>query len=256
MGSPPTEPKRHFTMETPRRLVIPRRFAIAAKEVNIEQWQRFERTHAQQGLPPSVVKQWSPDLDGPMISFTWYIAAEYCNWLSEQEGLRKDQWCYLPNQSGAYAEGMSIPADVLQRTGYRLPTEPEWEYACRSGTMTSYYFGQSIDILGKYAWYQGNSKDHAWSCGSLLPNDLGLFDTLGNEYEWVQDSVRRPLSHKRGLFSDSIIILDLVNETPPRVLRGGTFLYPPALVLSADRHGNAPSNRNADVGFRPSRTYP
>ena len=119
MGSPPTEPKRNVTMETPRRVVIPRRFAIAAKEVTIEQWQRFERTHAQHGLPPSFVKQYSPDPDGPMIGFTWYIAAEYCNWLSEQEGLPRDQWCYLPNESGAYAEGMTIPADVLQRT--RLP---------------------------------------------------------------------------------------------------------------------------------------
>jgi hypothetical protein len=91
MGSPPTEPKRNVTLEAPRRLVIPRRFAIAAKEVNIEQWQRFERTHAQHGLPPSFVKRSSLDPDGPMIGFTWYIAAEYCNWLSEQEGLPRDQ---------------------------------------------------------------------------------------------------------------------------------------------------------------------
>jgi eukaryotic-like serine/threonine-protein kinase len=114
-----------------------------------------------------------------MIGFTWYIAAEYCNWLSEQEGLPKDQWCYHPNEAGAYAEGMTIPADVLDRTGYRLPTEAEWEYVCRSGTLTSYYFGQSIELLEKYAWYQANSREHAWSCGSLLPNDLGLFDMLG-----------------------------------------------------------------------------
>jgi formylglycine-generating enzyme required for sulfatase activity len=190
MGSPPTEPKRVATMETPRRLVIPRRFAIAAKEVTIEQWQRFERTHTQYGLPPSLVNQYSPDPDGPMIGLTWYIAAEYCNWLSEQEGLPKDQWCYLSSESGAYAEGMTIPADVLNRTGYRLPTEAEWEFTCRAGTLTSYYFGQSIELLGKYAWYQGNSEEHSWSCGSLLPNDLGLFDTLGNEIEWGQDRMR------------------------------------------------------------------
>jgi hypothetical protein len=100
MGSPPTEPKRNVTMETPRRLVIPRRFALAAKEVTVEQWQRFERTHPQHGLASSFVKQYSPDPDGPMLQFNWYIAAEYCNWLSEQEGMPKDQWCYVPTSRG------------------------------------------------------------------------------------------------------------------------------------------------------------
>jgi formylglycine-generating enzyme required for sulfatase activity/tetratricopeptide (TPR) repeat protein len=254
MGSPPTEPKRNVTMETPRRLVIPRRFAIAAKEVTVEQWQRFERTHAQHGVPPSFVKQYSPDPDGPMIGFTWYIAANYCNWLSEQEGLPKDQWCYLPNESGAYAEGMSIPADVLQRSGYRLPTEAEWEYACRSGTVTSYYFGQSSGLLEKYAWYQANSQEHARSCGSLLPNDLGLFDMLGNEFEWVQDSNRRSVRQRRRLFSDSINISESTNEKYPRLLRGGSFVSQPAYVRSASRNWNAPALRSSLDGFRPSRT--
>ena len=132
MGSPATEPKRNVTLETPRRVIIPRRFAIATKEVTLEQWQRFEQTNARLGLPPSFVKEHSPDPNGAMIGFNWYVAAQYCNWLSEQEGMPRDQWCYVPNNSGAYAEGMMIPADVLNRRGYRLPTEPEWEFACRS----------------------------------------------------------------------------------------------------------------------------
>jgi len=169
MGSPPTEPERSAWFEKPRRVRIPRRFAIAAKEVTIEQWQRFARTNTQLALPPSLVNQYSPDPDGPMIWFTWYIAANYCNWLSEQEGLPKDQWCYLPNEAGAYAEGMTIPANVLERSGYRLPTEAEWEFACRSGTVTSYYFGLSIELLGKYAWYRDNSRKHPRACGGLLP---------------------------------------------------------------------------------------
>ena len=87
---------------------------------------------------------------------------------------------------------MTIPADVLRRTGYRLPTEAEWEYACRSGTITSRYYGVSTDLLAKYAWYQANSQDHAWSGGSLLPNELGLFDMLGNVYEWFRIEFERP----------------------------------------------------------------
>ncbi len=255
MGSPPTEPNRHANLEIPRRLVIPRRFAIAAKEVTKEQWQRFERTHPQHGLPPSSVNQFSPDPDGPMSGFTWYIAAEYCNWLSEQEGLPKHQWCYIPNEAGAYADGMSIPADVLQRTGYRLPTEPEWEYACRSGTVTSYYFGLSTELVDKYVWSQSNSNDHARSCGSLFPNDLGLFDMLGNEFEWVQDSMDRPMPKSGGAFIDRLS-LEYLSDNIHRVLRGGAFNILPTGDRSALRWGTAPSYRYTDLGFRPARTYP
>jgi len=255
MGSPPAEPNRNVNSEIPRRLVIPRRFAIAATEVTVEQWLRFERTNTQLGLHPSFVNQHSPDPDGPMIGFTWYIAANYCNWLSEQEGLPKDQWCYLPAQGGAYAAGMTIPADVLERSGYRLPTSAEWEFACRSGTVTSRYFGLSIELLDKYAWYRANSREHAWSCGSLLPNDLGLFDMLGNEYGWVQDSIRRLMPQRRGLLSDIINISESINDTPARLLRGGSFFDPPLIVRSASRNGLAPTTRYTGLGFRPARTY-
>jgi eukaryotic-like serine/threonine-protein kinase len=256
MGSPPTEPNRNETNETPRRMRIPRRFAIATKEVTLEQWQRFERTNRQLSFSPSFVNRASPDQGGPMNSLTWYNAANYCNWLSEQEGFATDQWCYLPNESGAYAEGMKIPADVLQRTGYRLPTEPEWEYACRSGTVTSYCFGQSTELLGKYAWYQTNSKEHAWTCGSLLPNDLGLFDMLGNELEWVQDRLGYEIQENRRQSNDITHQTESIDDKYFRLLRGVSFLYPAAYLRSAGRFSYPPGHRSSDIGFRPCRTYP
>ena len=185
-----------------------------------------------------------------------HCGANYCNWLSEQEGLPKDQWCYLPNEAGAYAEGMTIPADVLQRTGYRLPTEAEWEFACRCGCGDQPIFRSArSSCWSKYAWYQSNSKEHAWSCGSLLPNDLGLFDMLGNMFEWCQDSVNASKPAKKGIYNDLINISESIVEKNPRILRGGSFGNPPAVVRSAYRNRDAPAYRYSNFGFRPSRTY-
>jgi formylglycine-generating enzyme required for sulfatase activity len=249
MGAPADEPDRVDNTLTVW-MAIPRRFAIAATEVTNSQFQKFLGPSSTRSYNPS-----SPDPEGPRTYVTWYEAAHYCNWLSEQEGVRKDQWCYVPAKEGSYADGMTVPADVLLRTGYRLPTEAEWEYACKSGTITSRYYGASTELLGRYARYAATGGDHAWSCGGLLPNDLGLFDMLGNAHEWVHDrsGVTRPGRHAR--YNDNINTLESIDPTP-RLLRGGNFTFQATVLRAASRYWIAPSLRNVNLGFRPARTYP
>src|SRR5262249_35042771 len=153
----------------------------SSKEVTVAQFVRFRKEH-------SIERYYAPSMNCPVNMVTWYLAAEYCNWLSDQEGIPKEQWCYLPNKAGKYEAGMRMAANYLQRTGYRLPTEAEWEYACRAGAETTFSFGESEDLLGKYAWYTASSLTRSHPVGLLKPNDVGLYDMHGNALEWMQDA--------------------------------------------------------------------
>ena len=250
MGSPPTEPDRIDRNEIPHRRIIPRRFAIAAQEVSVEQYQEFMRQNP--GVADEATDKYSPDREGPLNNLSWYAAAAYCNWLSRREGLAE---CYELNPDGRYAAGMKIQPDALDLAGYRLPTEAEWEYACRAGAATSRYYGASVDLLGRYAVLVSTSQEHAWPCGRLLPNELGLFDMLGNVFEWCQDVPRVYQPDSTGKLIDHMITDLIIDETNPRFLRGGSFIDPPAGVRSAFRNWYAPSNLYSNFGFRPSRTY-
>src|SRR5207253_492036 len=127
-------PPGEFEMEVGKerfRVQIERRFALAAREVTVVEFCRFRKDHP-------YLKECAPTEDCPVNMVSWYDAAAYCNWLSEREGIAATQWCYVPNEKGQYANGMKLAAGWQDRSGYRLPTEAEWEYACRAGSVTGW----------------------------------------------------------------------------------------------------------------------
>src|ERR1019366_6557116 len=129
-------------------------------------------------------------------------------------------------------------------TGYRLPTEAEMEYSTRAGAVTSRYFGETEELLPKYAWYTKNSQEKTWSVGSLKPNDLGFFDVHGNVYTWCQDSYKPYRTGKGEEAAEDQEEDDLVViGTDSRVLRGGSFANQASNVRSANRVNNVPTDR-------------
>jgi serine/threonine protein kinase/formylglycine-generating enzyme required for sulfatase activity len=251
MGSPPTEEGREGgaegRVETRHLKRIDRSYAIAAKEVTVVQFRRFLEDNAN-------LQQNDPLADYP-IQVTWYLAAKYCNWLSKQEGISEDQWCYKANAKGEFAQGMTLKANYLQLEGYRLPTEAEWEFACRAGTVTSRYYGETEDLLGEYAWYTKNSQDKKMlPGGSLKPNDLGLFDMLGNAMEWcLNEFAEYPEPGEKA--SEDIEDKKDIKDERKRVARGGAYINPAGEVRSASRGYYEPTKPAYFRGFRPARTF-
>ena len=143
--------------------------------------------------------------------------------------------------------------NYLRRTGYRLPTEAEWEYTCRAGAGTGYSFGEADDLLGKYGWYVRNTPG-LMSVGALRPNEYGVFDMHGNVEEWTQSAFVSKTEGGR-IRDDKEDNTD-INNTDPRVLRGGSFHNLAVYVRSAGRDWSVPTSRNyLVVGFRPARTF-
>src|SRR5205823_2050413 len=195
MGAPPSE----SPDEPPLPKRIGRSFALATTPVTRAQFERFldsfKRSHA-------YTRTHCPEPDCPVIGMNWFNAALYCRWLSEQEGVPEDQMCFPP--ADRMRDGFRLPANYLSRTGYRLPTEAEWEYACRAGAATSRFYGSSEELLGRYGWYGATSQVRTHPVGLLKPNDFGLFDMHGNVWQWCQERGlhNRPWGGKKGPVDD------------------------------------------------------
>jgi formylglycine-generating enzyme required for sulfatase activity len=245
--------------DTRHRCRIPRSFAVATREVTEVEFRRFlavnpkvsKRFFDREGRVASALKRYNPEEGGPAVTVSWHTAAAYCNWLSQQEGLPEEEWCY-PRGVGESGEGWALQSGYLKRKGYRMPTQAEWEYACRAGAVTGRYYGRSAALLGKYGWYQANSGDRAHPVGVLRPNDLGLFDMLGNVAEWcLNRDVDVPAAQMRKDREDTEYQGGVASQV---VYRGGAFSHIPSNVRCDVRRGRDPRARYTDVGLRVART--
>jgi formylglycine-generating enzyme required for sulfatase activity len=256
MGSPPSDPYGTL-MEKPHRRKIPRSFALGTKEVTVAEFRDFLKANpalAKEfdagGQAEDLLKRNSPHEDGPIVLVSWYQAAAYCNWLSRQEGLSEKEWCY-PKDPGRLRPGMVLEEGYLRRQGYRLPTEAEWEFGCRAGAVTPRYYGRSLALLGHYAWFQENAGEHAHPVGRLRPNDLGLFDMLGNASEWCQDRAG-PYPGENVEDAEDRDRSDPENHP----LRGSGYIYHGVTLRAGMRYFDRPALRHFLVGFRVARTCP
>jgi formylglycine-generating enzyme required for sulfatase activity len=252
MGSPTTSRHRGAD-ESLHSCWIHRSYCIANKETTVQQFQRFLRDVPQ--FRTAAVRQTAASADHPQTGVSWYAAAAYCNWLSQREGIARDQWCYQPNEQGQYEVGMRLARDFHDLGGYRLPTEAEWEYACRAKTTTAYCFGDGAASLEYFAAFAENAAGHPEPAGLRKPNDFGLFDMHGNAAEWCQDRYQ-PYPTAEAAMPEASIFGDLtVSNDSYRVLRGGSYADPPALVRSARRGRDWPGTTSGNVGFRVVRRH-
>ena len=174
--------------------------------------------------------------------------------MSKLEGIPEDQWCYEPNESGQYGSGMKIKEGFWKLTGYRLPTEAEWEFACRAGATTSRYYGETKDLLPNYGWCLANADDYVHPVAHLKPNDFGLFDTYGNVSEWSCDNFGDYPKNMGEPVLDTPASNN-VDSLNRMVLRGGAIYNQNKILRSAHRSIFQPNTRNNGFGFRPVRTY-
>jgi serine/threonine protein kinase/formylglycine-generating enzyme required for sulfatase activity len=254
MGSPPDEAGRSDGEKLHWRR-IGRRFALGTKAVTVAEFERFLEAHPE--VKHSCTRALSPEPGGPIIDVTWHEAAQYCRWLSEQEGVPENEMVYPSvaeiEKSKDGVTPLRLPADHLKRRGYRLPTGAEHEYACRAGARTSRYYGSSLDLLPRYAWYIDNAKGRAWPVGQHKPNDLGLFDMHGHACWCQESSGPYPAAAGQAPAEDSEDRRDILDGTE-RVLRGASFHSAAVDVRSAFRNSSRPSTRQVTVGLRVART--
>ncbi|WP_165226209.1 bifunctional serine/threonine-protein kinase/formylglycine-generating enzyme family protein [Aquisphaera insulae] len=239
------------------RVQINRDFAIATTELTVAVFQCYLDDPSASGRSnrTAAATPFGREPDSPALGLSFYDVAYFCNWLSARCGIPRDQWCFIETPSGE----IQLAPDYLRRTGYRMPTEAEWEYACRGGSVTHRPYGRgSLDsdaLLERYAWCMiGRSYNSTQPVGLLKPNDMGLFDLLGNAHEWCLDPVKPYCTG-----SCEATVVDSEKTEPltskgKRSLRGGWFNMPVSGLGSAHRSWNRASYGDQETGVRLART--
>jgi sulfatase modifying factor 1 len=221
-----------FGNAKPVRIVhITRAFALSETEVTQAQYQ------AVMGKNPSRYKDTPDSAQHPVETVSWFDAVQYCNRLSELEGLKP---CYT-------IQGEQVEWPDAACPGYRLPTEAEWEYAARAEQPYQY---AGSEVLDRVAWHRGNADSTTHPVAQKAPNAWFLYDMSGNVWEWVWDR-----------YSDSYLGAETQDPRGPRigvdrVLRGGAFDRGAVFARVAFRSGFGPTYRGRYAGFRLARSYP
>jgi formylglycine-generating enzyme required for sulfatase activity len=193
------------------------------------------------GVNPS---HYSTVVNGPVENMTWFDAVLYCNKRSKRDGL--DTVYSYTSVTGIPGDSCSFLGSLLinlTKSGYRLPTEAEWEFACRGGTTTEYYWGNDSVAIAGYAWYYGNSGGGTHAVATKLPNVYGLNDMTGNVWEWCNDWYG---TYGSAAQIDPTGALSSLN----RVCRGGSWGYAATGLRSAERDKNGPASTVINLGFR------
>jgi len=221
MGSPSNEPDRNVS-EGPQHQVTVSGFYMGMYEVTQKEYQEI------MGTNPSYFK----GNNLPVENVSWYDTIEYCIKRSQKEGL-----------TPAYTRNGNNVTWNRNADGYRLPTEAEWEYACRAGTTTAYNTGTIIN--NNSAWYGANSSGNTHPVGQKSANAWGLYDMNGNVWEWCWDW------DWVGDYTSGSQIDPIGSVTGyGRALRGGCWLLNNLPLRSANRNREPPAYRASNLGFR------
>lgn len=231
---------------------LPRVIAMSAVEISRELLDEYLQAYPNPTTVQNQIHNDQPNL--PILALDYVSVLKFCRWLSQIDGI-EDLENGLPPMDKIASDDVSgiDPAwseTILEKDGYRLPTGIEWEIACRCGTVTSSFLGESNEYLSRYAWNSHNTTMLPMPVGKLAPNPWGFFDSLGNVYEMT-------------LGSSTNYYYEVMNSTPLDYgikdkmavnVRGGSFLSNRTYCVSGSRHGILATSPDRNTGFRIVRT--